>query len=395
MKLTNRVSNIQESATLAITAKANKMRADGLDVISFSAGEPDFQTPSNIQDAGIRAIREGKTRYTAAWGIPELKNAIVDKLRNENSLQYEPDEIIVCSGAKQALFNVILALCEAGDEVIVPAPYWVSYPEMIRAAEATPVYVGMSEANSFKLTPEDLRKTITPKTRAVLLNSPGNPTGAVYTESELKAIGEVLAGTEVVCISDEIYEHLVYGGQKFVSFARACPGLRDQTVIINGVSKSYAMTGWRIGYAVGPKSLISATKRLQAHSTSCPCTIAQWATVEALTGDQSAVSVMVSEFDKRRKRMVQLLNDIPGIKCSEPMGAFYVFPNVTSFYGKKIAGITVNNSEDFVTVCLEKARIALVQGSAFGGDDFVRLSYATSMQDIENGLERLRNLLSG
>jgi len=393
MRLAERAMGISPSPTLAIDAKAKQMKASGVKVISFGVGEPDFDTPDHIKEAAIEAIKAGETRYTPAGGTLKLKEAIVAKFRRENGLEYKTNEIIVSVGAKHCLYNAFQVLCQPGDEVILPAPYWVSYLEQIKLAGAEAVIVQTRQENGFKLTPEELRAVITPRSRVFLLNSPSNPTGGVYTRDELAALGEVLLAHNITIISDEIYEKLMYDGLEHVSIASVSPALKKNTVVINGVSKAYAMTGWRIGYAAAPAPVAKAMTDLQSHSTSNPTSIAQAASVAALNGPQEPVAAMVVEFAKRRDYMLERLNAIPGISCSKPGGAFYLYPNVSAYFGRAYQGRPVNNATDLANLLLEVSEVAVVPGIAFGGDDFIRLSYATSMENIKEGLDRIEKFL--
>lgn len=393
MKLADRATSISSSPTLAIDAKAKQMKASGIKVISFGVGEPDFDTPDHIKEAAIVAIKEGETRYTPAGGTLKLKQAIVDKFRRENGLEYQTNQIVVSVGAKHSLYNAFQVLCQAGDEVILPAPYWVSYLEQIKLTGAEAVVVQTRQENGFKLTVEELKAVITPKSRVFLLNSPSNPTGGVYTREELAALGEVLLQHNITIISDEIYEKLLYDGLEHISIASISPELKENTVVINGVSKAYAMTGWRIGYAAAPANVAKAMADLQSHSTSNPTSMAQAASVVALNGTQEPVQSMVVEFEKRRNYMLERLNAIAGITCPKPGGAFYLYPNVTAYFGKSYQGKPVQNATDLANLLLEVAEVAVVPGIAFGGDDFIRLSYATSMENIKEGIDRIEKLL--
>lgn len=394
MRLAERAAGISPSPTLSIDAKAKQMKAAGVKVISFGVGEPDFDTPEHIKEAAIAAIKEGDTRYTPAGGTLKLKQAIVDKFRRENGLEYQANQIVVSVGAKHSLYNTFQVLCQPGDEVILPAPYWVSYLEQIKLAGAEAVIVQTREENGFKLTPEELKQCITPKSRVFLLNSPSNPTGGVYSKEELAALGEILLANNVTIVSDEIYEKLMYDGLEHVSIASISPELKENTVVINGVSKAYAMTGWRIGYAAAPAAVAKAITDLQSHSTSNPTSIAQAASVAALNGPQEPVAAMVVEFAKRRDYMLERLNAIPGVTCPKPGGAFYLYPNVKSYFGRSYQGKPVNNATDMANLLLEIAEVAVVPGIAFGGDDFIRLSYATSMAKIKEGLDRIEKFLA-
>lgn len=393
MRLSKRVSSIGPSPTLGITAKAKKMRAEGIDIIGFGAGEPDFDTPVNIKEAAKKAIDAGFTKYTPPSGIPELKVAICEKLKRDNDLDYEPEEILVSCGAKHAIFNAILALCDDDDEVILPSPYWVSYPEMIKLARANPVVIKTTQQNNFKITPEQLRDAVTPKTKLIILNSPSNPTGIVYTKKELQPLGEILVEAEICCISDEIYEKIIYDGKEHVSIASLSSEMRKLTIVVNGVSKPYSMTGWRIGYAAGPREIIKAMSNLQAHSTSNPTSISQKATLEALKGQQKDMEEMVRAFAERRNYIVGRLNSIERIRCIMPEGAFYVFPDVSQLLGKKYNGQTIKDSFLLTELLLTEARVAVVPGAVFGDDNHLRLSYATSMENIAEGIDRIEEFI--
>jgi aspartate aminotransferase len=394
MKLASRAERIKPSPTLAITAKAQALRAQGRDIIGFGAGEPDFDTPLNIKKAAIKAIEDGFTKYTPVGGIEELKDAISAKLKNDNGLEYGRSQIVVSCGAKHSLFNLAQVLFEAGDEVIIPAPYWVSYPDIVVLSDATPVIVQTSEKSGFKLDPADLRVAITPRTKAVVINSPSNPTGSTYTLEELKKLAEVILEKKIIAISDDIYEKILYDGMPFGEIASLSPEMRDQTIVVNGVSKSHSMTGWRIGYAAGPENVIKAVTDYQSQNTSNPTSIAQKAAVEAISGDQGTVSMMVGEFQKRRNFIVDALNDMPGVSCLKPEGAFYVFPNVSGLYGRTFNGKLVKSSADITEFLLEKANVAVVPGVVFGNDNHIRLSYATSMRNIEEGMTRIKTAFS-
>ena len=386
--------SISPSVTLAIDAKTKKMRAEGIDVISFGVGEPDFQTPDNIREVAIELIENGSIGYTAASGLPELKKTICNKLKRDNGLNYEPESIIVSNGAKHSLFNALQAICNPGDEVIIPVPYWVSYPELVKMADAIPVYIECSEKNQFKLQKEELLSLITSKTKAIILNSPSNPTGSVYTREELEELANIAIKNDIIIISDEIYEKLVYEDASHISIASLNKDIKERTIVINGVSKGYAMTGWRIGYAAANREIAKIMGNFQSHSTSNPNTIAQYASVEALDGSQVPVIKMKKAFDKRRKYMVTRINNIAGLSCIIPKGAFYVMMNITGLIGKEIGGKVLKNSMDLAEVILEKAKVAVVPGLAFGTDEFVRLSYATSLSNIEKGFDRIEDLLN-
>lgn len=392
--LSTRARMIEESPTLAVTAKAAAMRKQGIDVIGFGAGEPDFDTPSNIKAVGIDAIQRGYTKYTPAAGMPELRKAIADKLLTENGLSYSPSDIVVSCGAKHSLFNVFQAIVDPGDEVVMLSPYWVSYSEAVKLSGGVPVLVKATMETGFKVTPEQIAEAITNRTKAVVINSPCNPTGATYSRSEIEAIGRALLDADVYIVSDEIYERLVYDDIEIASIAAAVPDLKGRTFVVNGVSKTYAMTGWRIGYVAGPFEEIKAIASIQSHSVSAPAHFAQVAAVEALAGDQTSVDQMVREFACRRDYMVQRLNAIDGVQCAVPAGAFYVFPRVSDLYGRSLRGVTIRDSLGFCAQLLEVAQVALVPGSGFGADNHVRLSYALSMEDIERGLDRIERAIS-
>lgn len=394
MRLSRRAEQIQPSATLAIDAKAKQMKADGIDVLGFGAGEPDFPTPPHIVDAAVAALRAGDTRYTPVGGTPELKGAVCRSLERDYGLVYAPGEVTVSCGAKHTLFNLFLALLDERDEVIVPAPFWVSYPEQVQVAGATPVIVPTREEDGFRLRPEALEAAITPRTRALVLNSPSNPTGAMYGRLHLESLAEVIRGRDLLVVSDDIYQKLVYEGGRFVGLLEVAPDLRDRVVIVNGVSKTYAMTGWRIGYAAGPSKLVAAMEKLQSQSTSNPTSFAQKAAAVALTGPQECVAEMVAAFARRREFLTEGLNSLPGIRCPLPQGAFYAFPNVSGVYGSRFEGEEIRNSFDLARFLLDEARVAVVPGAPFGSDQHLRLSYATSLDVIREGLERFEAALA-
>ncbi|MCM2358322.1 MAG: pyridoxal phosphate-dependent aminotransferase [Geobacteraceae bacterium] len=395
MKLADRVNKIQPSPTLSIDAKAKALKAQGIDIVGFGAGEPDFDTPANIKEAGKKAIDAGFTKYMPVGGADDLKDAIIAKMKRDHGLEYTRDEISVACGAKHTLYNISQAIIQEGDEVIIPGPYWVSYPDQIVLAGGTPVFIMTDEATAFKITPAQLEKAITPRTRYLILNSPCNPTGSTYSPAELVALGEILLKhPHVLIVSDDIYERLLYDGLQFCNIAMACPELKERTIIVNGVSKAYSMTGWRIGYACGPKELMGAMTKMQSQSTSNATSIAQKASVEALNGPQDAVAAMVLEFEKRRTYIVDRLNAIPGVSCFKSTGAFYAFPNFSSAYGKTTpSGKKIENSSDFAAYLLEDAKVALVPGVAFGDDRYARLSYATSMENIKKGVDRIEEAI--
>lgn len=392
--LANRVQGTAPSPTLAITAKAKKMKAEGIDVVNFGAGEPDFDTPQSIKQAGIDAINNGFTKYTPASGTEELKYAVLEKLARDNDLSYDISEIIISCGAKHSLFNLALTLFEEGDEVLVPAPYWVSYPEQIKLAGATPVIVPTQEAFRFIINMETLQEHLTPKTKAVILNSPSNPTGAVYEKENLIELAKFIIDNNLLVISDECYERLIFDGKEHISIASLGSDIHQRTLVVNAVSKTYSMTGWRIGYTAGPKEIIQKMGNIQSQSTSNPSSISQKAAVEALTGDQSEVEHMVAEFDKRRQYIVERLNSIPRISCLKPSGSFYVFPNFSKLYKLQTGEQVILSSTDMATYLLDEAKAAVVPGIAFGCDDYLRLSYACSMKNIETGLDRIEEAVA-
>ena len=391
--LSNRAKSLKPSPTLAINAKAKSMQSQGIHVISFGAGEPDFDTPDNIKRAAKKAIDDGFTKYTPVGGIDELKDAIINKFKRDSQLIYKRSEILVSCGGKHSFYNLAQAIFDQGDEVIVPAPYWVSYPPMVALAGGTPVIVETTEKNEFKITSEELKKAISPKTKALILNSPSNPTGSAYTKKELGEIAEIAISNNFFVISDEIYEKIVYDGYEFTSIASLNKEMKNKTIIVHGVAKTYAMTGWRIGYTAGSEEIISAMNNIQSQSTSNPTSIAQKASVEALVGPQNEVEKMVSAFGQRRNYIVDRLNKIRGVSCYKPAGAFYVFPNFSSYYGKSYQGKKIENSTNLADYFLDVARVAVVPGVEFGADPFERLSYATSMEDIKEGLDRIEEAL--
>lgn len=394
--LSSIASAVKASTTLAIDAKAKQMKADGLDVVGFGTGEPDFDTPENIKEAGIRAIQEGKTKYTPAAGIIPLRKAIAASLKRDLDLDYDYTQIVVASGAKHNVFAALSVLVEpgAGDEVILPAPYWVSYDEMIRMVGGVSVIINAPESQNFKITPEQLEKAITPKTKALILNNPSNPTGMLYNREELIALTDICVKHDLYIISDEIYFKLLYDGRTFTSVASLGDAVKERTILINGVSKSYAMTGWRIGYAAAPAAIAKVMSNFLSHSTGAPSTISQWAAVEAYDGPQDTVESMRVVFEERRNYIVQRMNEIPGVSCINPEGAFYVMMNIEQLKGKTIAGVKIEDSDDFAMAFLEKELVAVVPCSGFGNPNFVRWTYATSMENIKEGLNRLEHFLS-
>jgi len=389
MGIAKRAQAIKPSPTLATAAKAKAMKAQGIDVVDFGVGEPDFDTPENVKQAGIKAIQSGFTKYTPAGGTDELKDAVIAKFKKDNNLTYERSQVLISCGAKHSLYNIAEALFDPGDEIIIPSPYWVSYPDQVLLNDAIPVIVETTEAEGFKLSAQKLEKAITKKTRALVLNSPSNPTGLAYDKKTLEEIAAIAVKHRIYVISDEIYEKLLYDGFTHCSIASLGPEIKDLTLVVNGVSKSHAMTGWRIGYAAGPKDVITAMANIQSQSTSNPASISQKAAVEALTGPQDFIGTMNIEFDKRRKYMVERLNKISGMSCLMPVGAFYAFPNVSRIFGKSVNGKTIKNSSDLAAYLLEESKVALVSGDAFGADSYIRLSYATSMENIQKGLDRI------
>lgn len=390
MKLAKRVASLTPSSTLAITAKAKELKAAGYDVIGLGAGEPDFNTPQHIMEAAVKAMYDGHTKYTPSGGLATLKQEIIKKFQQDQQLDYKPSEIIVCVGAKHALYTLFQVILDEGDEVIIPTPYWVSYPEQVKLAGGIPVYVEGLEENEFKITPEQLKQAITNRTKAVIINSPSNPTGVIYTKEELQALGEVCVAHDVLIVSDEIYEKLVYGGHEHVSIAQLSPELKKQTIIINGVSKSHSMTGWRIGYAAGDAEIIGAMTDLASHSTSNPTSIAQYAAIAAYSGPQEPVEQMRQAFEQRLNIIYERLIQIPGFSCVKPQGAFYLFPNA-----KEAARMTgYENVDAFVEALLEEAKVALVPGSGFGAPNNVRLSYATSLDSLHEALNRIETFIN-
>ncbi len=391
IKLSNRVNAVKPSPTLAVTAKVAEMKAAGKDIIGLGTGEPDFDTPEHIKKAGIKAINEGRTKYTAVDGIAELKQAIIAKFKNDNGFDYKANQILVSCGGKQSFFNLAQALLNPGDEVIIPAPYWVSYPDMALLADGVPVIVETKQEQEFKITPAQLRDAITDKTRLFVINSPSNPTGVAYSEADLKALGDVLKEyPNIIIATDDMYEHILWKKNSFVNILNACPELYGRTMVLNGVSKAYSMTGWRIGYAAGPVELISAMRKIQSQSTSNPTSISQYAAVEAISGDQGCIDKMMVEFKKRHDMVVKELNTIDGVECLSTDGTFYVFPNVEKLIGK-LDGI--DNDLDFAAYLIEKAGVALIPGAAFGSPGHIRISIATSMENLENALERIKQAI--
>ena len=386
---------VQPSATLAIDTMFKQMRADGLDVIGFGAGEPDFPTPDHIKEAGIQAIQNNDTKYTPSAGTVELRKAVCQRLKEDCGVDYEPSQISVSSGAKPCVYTALRALVDPGDEVILPAPYWVSYIELIRMVGGVPVVVTATEAEHFKITPEKLAAAITPKTKCMILNNPSNPTGMMYSRSELEAIAKVCVENDLYVISDEIYYHLVYDNEEFVSLAAISPEIKERTLLINGVSKSYAMTGWRIGYVAAPANISKLIGNYLSHCISSPCSISQKAAAAALSGSQETVEAMRKAFEERRNYMVDRMNQIEGVSCIQPHGAFYVMMNIEKLVGKEFFGHVIQNSDDFGSLFLQYGKVAVVPGTSFGAPNFVRWSYATSIENIKEGLNRLEKFLRG
>ncbi|MCP4648961.1 MAG: pyridoxal phosphate-dependent aminotransferase [PVC group bacterium] len=380
MKLAARVEKLSSSPTLAVTSKAKQLKKSGVDIVSFGAGEPDFDTPQNIKDAAVKALNDGFTKYTPSTGIPELKAAIVDKFKKDNNLSYEPSQIIVGCGAKHSLYSIFQIICDKDDEIIIPAPYWVSYPQMVNVAQGKPVFINTTEDNSFKITAEQLKNAITDKTKAVIINSPSNPTGCLYNKEEIEAIAAIAVEHNIFVISDEIYEKLIYDNKKHISIASLNDKIYALTFTVNGMSKAYSMTGWRIGYLAGPKEAVAKISNLQDHSTSCPNAIAQKAALEAITAGEEAISTMRAEFEKRRDYIYNRINDIEKLSAVKPEGAFYIFANISK---------TGLDSMTFAQRLLEESKVAVIPGIGFGYDDCIRLSFATSMEQIEKGLDRI------
>ena len=395
MKVSKRAQEVPASATIAVTARAKELKAQGVDVVGFGAGEPDFDTPDYIKNAAIEALKTGRTKYTAASGIVELRTAIANKLKKENGLDYTPDQVIINIGGKHSVYEAMQAVLDPGDEVILPTPYWVTYTETIKLAGAVAKIIQTDIDNGYKITPSQLEEAITDKTAMLVINSPNNPGGFSYTPHELKEIAKVLEGTEVTVISDEIYEKLIYGDTVFVSFASLSDDAYKRTLTLNGLSKAFSMTGWRMGYTAGPLEVIKAMGRLQSHMTSNPVTFCQYAAIEALGEPaEEAIEKMRVEFERRGKYMAERLNNIKGVKCLEPTGAFYCFPDVSSHYGRNIGGAEISGSMDFAKALLEQANVAVVPGLPFGCENNVRLSFACSLEQITKGLDRMEKWLS-
>ena len=394
MPVSKRVENIGVSPTMKVAAKAKEMRAAGEDVIDLSVGEPDFPTPANIKEAAIKAINNNQTGYTINAGTAELKKAIAGRLKTDYNLDYDLADIIVSSGAKHSIFNIIQAICYVGDEVIIPAPYWVSYPQMVSVAQGDTKIINTTQESDFKITPQQLKDAVTPYTKALILCSPSNPTGSVYSKDELEAIAEVILENNFYVIADEIYDKLIYDNLKFTSFPTLSEEIKKKTILVNGVSKAYSMTGWRIGYTAGPSDVIKGINKLQSHSTSCAASISQAAAAEAFAGPQDAVEEMRAEFEKRRNYMHEALNAMDGISANKPQGAFYLFPNISGVLGKSVDGTEIANSYDFAMYLLNESKIAAVPGSSFGAEGFMRMSYANSMENLEKAADRMTKAIA-
>jgi aspartate aminotransferase len=393
-RLATRVALLSESPTLAIDAKAKAMQAEGIKIINLAAGEPDFDTPDQVKNAAKAALDAGRTKYIATQGLPDLRTALAEKLKTENHLDYKPSEILVSTGGKQSLFNIILTIVERGDEFIIPAPFWVSYVDMVKAAEGTPVILPTTAEADFKITPAQLRASITDRTVGIVLNSPSNPTGSVYTRAELEALAQVIVEKNILCISDEIYEKLTYDGYEHFSIAQA-PGMKERTFTMNGFSKTYSMTGWRLGYCAGPAAYISAMNTLQSHSTSNATTFAQFGAVEAIRNAAADAERMRKAFDERRQWLIPALNALPGTKCNTPRGAFYAFPDMSGNFGKVTpGGKTIQGSMDLAEYILVEGKVGVVPGSAFGAEPFMRMSYATSLENLKEGVDRMARVLA-
>ncbi|MBC2410974.1 pyridoxal phosphate-dependent aminotransferase [Clostridium saccharobutylicum] len=394
MQLSKKAENINPSITLAITAKANELKSQGVDIVSFGAGEPDFNTPENIIQAAIKAMHDGKTKYTPAGGLLELKQTICTKFKKDNDLDYKPSQITISTGAKQCLANTFMAILNPGDEVLVSVPYWVSYPELIKLADGVPVFVETSRENNYKYTIADLEKSVTNKTKAILINSPNNPTGTIYHEEELKQIADFAKQHNLLIVSDEIYEKLIYDGEKHISIASLNQDAYERTIVINGVSKTYAMTGWRLGYVAASEKITKLMTSIQSHMTSNVNTITQYATIEALNGPVEDLQNMINEFENRRNFMVEELGKLNEVSIIKPNGAFYIMVNISAYLNIEFNGQKINNSVDFAKVLLEEEKVAVIPGAGFGSDDYIRLSYATSMDIIKKGIDRISLFLS-
>jgi aspartate aminotransferase len=395
LNLASRSKLIAPSATLAMAAEAKRLKSQGIPVLDFALGEPDFGTPRNIQEAAIRAMTTGQTHYTPAAGIPELRSAVADLYTNQHGLPTEPAQVVISNGAKHSIHNALMAVCGPGDEVIIPAPYWVSYSDLVKLTGASPVVIPTTEESGFKLSPERFLAAVTPRSRLLMINSPSNPTGVVYDRAELTALADAVLRTDVGVLSDEIYEQLTYGDTQATCFATLRPGLAERTITISGVSKTYAMTGWRMGWAVAPKPVATFMGDLQSQETSNPCSISQWAALEAITGPQDSVVTMKAEFQRRRDYVFERIAGLPDIRCIPPAGAFYAFMNVSAHFGRTLGGQVISDSSTFCLTALSAARVALVMGSAFGAEGYARLSFATDMRTLEQGFDSLDRFLRG
>ncbi len=394
MQLSKKAGNINPSITLAITAKAKELKNQGVDVVSFGAGEPDFNTPENIINAAIKAMKDGKTKYTPAGGVLELKETICNKFKKDNNLEYKTSQITISTGAKQCLANAFMAVLNPGDEVLIPVPYWVSYPELVKLADGIPVFVETLKENNYKYTISDLESAVTEKTKAILINSPNNPTGTIYHENELLEIAEFAKKHDLLIVSDEIYEKLIYDGEKHVSIAALSEDSYNRTIVINGVSKTYAMTGWRLGYAAASEEITKLMTSIQSHMTSNTNTITQYAAIEALNGPEEELNVMIKEFENRRNFMIDKLSKLPEISIIKPSGAFYIMVNISAYLNTTFKNQSISNSVEFSKVLLEEEKVAVIPGAGFGLDNYIRLSYATSMDVIETGIDRISIFLS-
>ena len=394
LSLSQRSGKVAPSSTLAITAKINSMQAEGIDIVKFAAGEPDFDTPEYIKDAPIEALKKGFTKYTPVPGIAELRDAIVEKFKRDNDLVYSPSQVIVSCGAKHSIYNILQAICDPGDEIVFAAPYWVSYPEIVKLADAAPVIVETTADDNFCMKPEQIENVLSDKTKAVIISSPSNPTGTVYDAAALAQIGQLAIERQFYVISDEIYESLLYDNLKHESIASLDEAVQEITFVVNGVSKAYSMTGWRIGYTAGPEKAIQAMSRIQSHSTSNPTSIAQFGALTALTSSQEAVEDMRLAFEERRNVICQRFDEIEGVTYAKPQGAFYIFPDVSAHYGRNLNGTTVNGSLDMTAYLLDNARVGVIPGSASGADNHLRLSFATSPAEINRGLDRIKEALA-
>jgi len=395
LALAARSKLIAPSATLAMAAEAKRLKSQGIAVLDFALGEPDFETPRNVQEAAIRAMASGQTHYTPAAGIPELRSAVAELYSKQHGLPTEPAQVVISNGAKHSIHNALMAVCGPGDEVIIPAPYWVSYSDLVKLTGASPVVIPTTEESGFKLSPEGFLGAVTPRTKLLMINSPSNPTGVVYDRGELTALADAVLQTDVGVLSDEIYEQLTYGEAQATCFATLRPGLAERTITISGVSKTYAMTGWRMGWAVAPKPVATFMGDLQSQETSNPCSISQWAALEAITGPQDSVVAMKAEFQKRRDYVLERIAELPDIRCIPPAGAFYAFMNVSAHFGRKLGGKVISDSTSFCLTALSEAKVALVMGSAFGAEGYARLSFATDMRTLERGFDALDRFLRG